>query len=145
MSVEGLAGRAVEAGQLGAGRHTREESLYRLEWVESPGPSTNGAAPRLAVLGDGVDLEAERYEDFDALRLAVQEGAEAPDAVLVRAGSDAPAANASSAEIASAARAECARTLALLKAWVSEERLAETRLVVVTRNAVAAAEGEAPE
>src|SRR5439155_12743846 len=52
-------------------------------------------------------------------------------------------------DAARAARAVVDETLVLLKGWLAawnaDERLAETRLVVVTRGGVAAAEGETPD
>ena len=51
----------------------------------------------------------------------------------------------SSERVAEAARTACARVLELLRAWLSEARFAETRLIVLTNGAVAAADDEAPD
>src|SRR5204863_6612699 len=63
-----------------------------------------------------------------------------PEVVMVRAGGE-PTQDG----IAESARAECARVLALLKDWLSDERAVDTRLAIVTRGAVAAIAGESPD
>src|SRR5206468_4283910 len=83
---------------------------------EAEPASANGSPPRVAVLGDGIELEVERYLDVDALVADLVADAEAPDVVLVRAGAAEP--GDSSVETAAAAREECGRMLALLKAWL---------------------------
>jgi acyl transferase domain-containing protein/D-arabinose 1-dehydrogenase-like Zn-dependent alcohol dehydrogenase/acyl carrier protein len=140
VSVERLVARPVDPGQLRAARGAGEDDLFRIEWVQTPVGSTNGGAPRLAVLGDGLELDvADRYADIGELRAALDEGGRAPDAVFVRAAGD------PQDDLAQAARANPARTLALMQEWLAEERLAGSRLVVVTRGAVAATGGEAPD
>src|SRR5205807_2358847 len=44
-----------------------------------------------------------------------------------------------------AAHDQAQRTLALLQAWITDQRLADMRLVILTPGAVAARDGEAPE
>ncbi len=48
-------------------------------------------------------------------------------------------------EIPAAAQASAERALALLQDWVAEERPEDSRLTILTHNAIAAAEGEAPD
>ncbi|HEX8075366.1 MAG TPA: SDR family NAD(P)-dependent oxidoreductase, partial [Thermoleophilaceae bacterium] len=140
VSVDVLAYRVVEAGQLAGARRPAHDSLFRLDWVEVPVPSSNGTPHRLAALGDlnpeGID--AQPYEDLAALDEAIDGGEPPPDVVLagVRGdGGDPP----------QAARAGVLRTLELLQAWLADERLAGTRLVLVTSDAVAVHEGTAPD
>ncbi|KOV67489.1 type I polyketide synthase [Streptomyces sp. MMG1121] len=86
-----------------------DEVLYSVRWSPYPRPATN-APLRTAVLADSVD--------------ALLDGP-APDAVVHRvpgpAGAD-----------ADAARAHVHHVLGLLRTWQADERLAGTRLVVVT-------------
>ncbi|EFL33833.1 polyketide synthase I protein [Streptomyces viridochromogenes DSM 40736] len=78
------------------------------------------------------------YEDLAALGRAVESGT-AVDALLVplpSAGND--------TEVVDGVHAATGRALALLQAWLADERLAATRLVLVTKGMVAAAPGEVP-
>ncbi|HEX8073897.1 MAG TPA: SDR family NAD(P)-dependent oxidoreductase, partial [Thermoleophilaceae bacterium] len=140
VTARSLVTRAVDPSQLEGARRTGPESLFRLGWVDAPTASSNGTPLRLTLLGalDAPGLDADRYEDLAALGAAIDAGAPAPDAVLMNA----PAA---SGETAEAARAATRRTLELLQAWIADQRVADSRLVVVTRGAVAAATGEAPD
>ena len=70
--------------------------------------------------------------DLGALERALAEGATAPEAVLVTV--EPPARTGDAAE---AAREVAARSLDLLQRWLTSERLADARLVVVTRSGVA--------
>jgi acyl transferase domain-containing protein/NAD(P)-dependent dehydrogenase (short-subunit alcohol dehydrogenase family)/acyl carrier protein len=144
ISVGRLVGRPVDQDRLSPARRRGDGALYRVGWVEAPPAQTNGTPPVLATLGDGLGLEGERYADLEALLAALDAGATPPDFALVRAGSGDAAGQASSTELADAARRETTRMLDLLKRWFAEERLSDVRLVVVTHNAVAAAETEAP-
>ena len=89
-----------------------------------------------------VGAEPERYEDLDALRASLDAGAEPPDVVVMRVGVDLPSPDAHSVELAEAARAECLRTLERVRSWLAEERLSDTRVAVLTRNAIATRIGE---
>jgi mycoketide-CoA synthase len=137
-SVESLALRPVSREQLAAagGAHGADD-LYELDWVPLAPGSENGARPRLAILGvtAAPGLDAERHRDLDALLAA---GEPAPDLVLVDTAS-APG------DLPAAAHERAAATLALLKRWLAEERVAASRLVVLTAGAVAARPGERPD
>ncbi|CAM5380474.1 hypothetical protein SANTM175S_08294 [Streptomyces antimycoticus] len=80
----------------------------------------------------GVHLES--YVDLESLGAAVDAGTAAPAAVLVchKAGPGAPA---------DAARASLGSALELARNWSADERFADSRLVFVTRGAVATAPG----
>ncbi|MFL5913047.1 MAG: type I polyketide synthase, partial [Gaiellaceae bacterium] len=109
-------------------------------WTELRAPSTD-TTPRIALLGDDLDpaagLDPDHYPNLDALRQALDNDATTPDLVLV-------AVETPNGEIA-AAHDLLAETLDLLRTWVGDKRLAESRLVVLTHLAVAASEDEAPE
>ena len=137
-SVEALAARAVDLGQLQASLQGGRDPLYRLEWPAVAAPSGDGAAPVAVALGDvGVDGVAERHRDLAALLDALGDGPP-PDVVVagVAAGDGEPAAR---------AHAATAETLALAQAFLAAEPLAAARLVLVTAGAVAAADGDLPD
>ncbi|HEX8646186.1 MAG TPA: SDR family NAD(P)-dependent oxidoreductase [Thermoleophilaceae bacterium] len=136
-SIGSLAGREVDPKLLKGARPAGPDSLFRVEWVAVEPPTSQPPA-RLASVGDLDVPGAERHPDLAALAEAIAEGT-APDVVLV----EAPAAG--DGDLAESARAGVQRTLELLQAWLADERLANPELVVVTRNAVAAREGEAPD
>ncbi|MFD7656422.1 SDR family NAD(P)-dependent oxidoreductase [Actinosynnema sp. NPDC059797] len=113
----------------------RADSLFRPEWVPVAAP----AAPvtgRWALVGDddlgvGTVLKAagyavEAHADLAALGETLVDGA--PEVVLAQF---APTGSLDAATVRSAAH----RALAVLQAWLAEERYGATRLVVLTRGA----------
>ncbi|HEX8074729.1 MAG TPA: SDR family NAD(P)-dependent oxidoreductase, partial [Thermoleophilaceae bacterium] len=149
LAVERIDTRPVEAAQL-AGARARADGLYRVEWVEAGAPPEDAAPPRLAVIGEPGELPGatavagvDAWDDLTALSAALDAGAHAPEVVVatLEAGGD----GTSSAELAARAFERTAAVLALLKAWLADERLAGVRLAIVTRGAVAAQPGEAPD
>jgi acyl transferase domain-containing protein/NADPH:quinone reductase-like Zn-dependent oxidoreductase/NAD(P)-dependent dehydrogenase (short-subunit alcohol dehydrogenase family)/acyl carrier protein len=141
LSVRSLATRPVDPSQLRSRRPGAHAPLYRHDWVEVSPPSTNGHLDRLAALGDlhAFDVE-DRYADIAALGAAIESGAPAPDAVLVATRTDSRG-----DDIPAATREAVQRALDLLQAWLADERLAESRLVFVTRGAMGVAEDELPD
>jgi malonyl CoA-acyl carrier protein transacylase len=142
--VDSLVPRTVEVGQL-EGAREGSDSLFALGWPRLEAGSTNGALWQIAVLGDmdleGVDVE--RFETLDGLREALAGDAPAPDVVL--AGSlveDGPDARDGLAE---AALAGARGALGLLQGWIADERLSDSRLVLVTRGAAAVGDDAAPD
>ena len=142
VSVDALETRPLDASRL-ATQRGRRDALFAVEWTplsEAPKPDEL----RLAALGEGPPIEdelaIERYEDLKALGDAVAAGAEAPEQVLVAI--EPPPGE---EELPEAAHAVTARALELLKAWLAAESLAEARLVLVTRGALAVADGERPD
>ncbi|WP_326598972.1 type I polyketide synthase [Streptomyces sp. NBC_01803] len=133
VSVDAVVARPVSQAQL-ASLRTTADSLFRLDWTPLPAVSVSSASPAVhwAVLGDALpeasDADAPRHADPATLAGVIAEGTAAPEAVLVAAGHPDPHDTAH-------------RTFALLRAWLDEERLATTRLVFVTRGAVATAPG----
>ncbi|WP_309063915.1 type I polyketide synthase, partial [Streptomyces sp.] len=107
-------------------------SLHHLVWkpvAEGREPSPSAAALGSADLGVGPG-----YADLEALGRALDAGLPAPAVVL------APLADPSDGATADT-RPAVHRALALLQAWLADDRLAGSRLVLVTRAAVATAPG----
>nr|WP_144383857.1 type I polyketide synthase [Streptomyces sp. SAJ15] len=136
-SMERMDVRPVEQAQLEAARHGgQQRSLHQVEWAAVPAGSPSAA--RVAVLGE-LSVSGERFADLDALEQALADGAEAPDAVLTGVEIPAPTGDEAGAALETAGRA-----LELVRRWLASERLTGTRLVVVTRHAVAVG-AEAPD
>ncbi|MFE2562171.1 SDR family NAD(P)-dependent oxidoreductase, partial [Streptomyces sp. NPDC059352] len=144
LTVERLALRAVEQAQLEARSRTGVSSLYQVDWV--PVALRGTAAPlRVEVLG-------EKYADLAELERAIAEGVGAPDLVVAHAapaaavatgsavatGTTVPTGTAVAAVHENAEHALGLVQQVLSSAWLGEE----TRLLVVTRQAVAAVPGE---
>ena len=131
-TVRELALRTLDPAQLESSQRARNRSLFTVEWT--PVAAADSAGPvRIAVLGPGLAGAGDRYLDLDALEQALAAGAQAPEAVLTRIAVPEPVSG-----TATAARAVALNVLGLVQRWLASEPLAGTRLVVVTRNAVAA-------
>ncbi|WP_432014296.1 SDR family NAD(P)-dependent oxidoreductase, partial [Streptomyces cucumeris] len=154
LSVDSLVTRAISREQLSRAHGTFHESLFQLDWTSVAVAAGSGASGRWAVLGDDTSslptalksagapgAQAERYADLSALTGSVAAGGSLPDLVFVPFASslDAGAPGELSAD---RVRAAAHRALRLAQAWQSEERLARSRLVFVTRGAVAVRSGE---
>ncbi|CAM5641987.1 DNA-binding protein OS=Streptomyces viridochromogenes OX=1938 GN=ACM01_00585 PE=4 SV=1 [Streptomyces viridochromogenes] len=102
------------------------DPLYRIDWVRAlPAPSTGAGADWVAV-GQGC-----RYADLGALVAACEAGtASMPDVVLWR-----PAPGGTST-VPTGARAALASALAAVQLWLTEERFAAAKLVIVTDGAM---------
>ncbi|MCW5254747.1 SDR family NAD(P)-dependent oxidoreductase, partial [Streptomyces sp. SHP 1-2] len=133
--VASLLSRPVAEEQLRAARAEHADPLLTVEWTEVP---ASGAVPAVnpVLLGGDAALPFPSHPDLAALAEAVERGAAVPDAVLVQAVTDAerPA--------PAAVRSAVQEVLTLLQRWLADERFAGTRLVLLTRGAVGAAEGE---
>ena len=148
LSVESLVARPVPAGLLEEFRGGLRDALFSVDWVPVPGGDAT-AAGRWAVVGAdrlglaaglvaaGADVRA--YADLAALFEAVAAGDPVPQAVLACA---ADVDSADHDEPPVAARAVTAGVLRLLQQWLAEERLAGSRLAVVTRAAMPVVPGE---
>ncbi|MEU1409907.1 beta-ketoacyl reductase, partial [Streptomyces sp. NPDC005728] len=121
VSVESLVLRAVNTEQLRVGR---KEDLYRLEWQPAPGGPLRATTGRSVTLGADLDLAA--------LGESVPEVVVAP----FTAGDVAPKG------LAEQARTATQRALTLMQQFLADERLAPTRLVFLTRGAVATRPGD---
>ncbi|PHQ51842.1 polyketide synthase [Streptomyces cinnamoneus] len=143
-TVDSLAFRPLTAEQLQSAVSASGASLFRIDWTALP--TTPADAPhgaQWAVLGeDGTELAGtlklsgaapRTYADLAALRDDVLAGAPAPDVVFV-AVEHQPA---PPAELPGAVRGAVTAGLELLQTWLAEDSLADSRLVIVTRHAVA--------
>ncbi|WP_214104276.1 type I polyketide synthase [Acrocarpospora catenulata] len=127
LSARSLILRPVSADQLAAHDHGVErDSLFRLDWVTVP----MTVSPVDAVIGLEV---AELTGDLDSLDLPA---GRVPDLVTVEIDV------ADSANMAESAHELTTRVLSLLQQWLADERFADSRLVFVTRGAVATGPGE---
>ncbi|MEU7631248.1 SDR family NAD(P)-dependent oxidoreductase [Nocardia sp. NPDC049220] len=126
------------------------EALFRLDWVPAPTLDTSprSAKHSIAVLGTDriggtAALETSGYSvltvpDWNSLARTVGPGAPAPEVVLIPCA--VPDGNGTS--VIQAGHAETARVLDLLRAWLADESFADSRLAVVTREAVAVTAGD---
>jgi acyl transferase domain-containing protein/D-arabinose 1-dehydrogenase-like Zn-dependent alcohol dehydrogenase/acyl carrier protein len=158
LSVQSLQTRAIDSSQLNVARPAGQDALFELQWVQLQDASSDGPQPPVAaaVLGDGDPMpvpgvELESYLDLAALESAVREGVAAPELVLVdvealaRQDAAAEASAGSDAGLAGRVYELTARALELAQGWIASAGMSESRLVFVTRGAVAASEGEEPD
>ncbi|WP_369368671.1 SDR family NAD(P)-dependent oxidoreductase [Streptomyces sp. CG4] len=111
--------------------------LFAVEWTGLPTPVRLTRRPAVAVLGDGpAPPGAERHPDLGALLTALDDtGAAVPELVFASVRGD-------GTELPAGVHESAAVALEVLQRWQAEERTADARLVVVTRNAVAVRPGE---
>ena len=155
VSVGSLVSRPVAAGQLAAGGGAAD-ALFAVEWVPVPVPVPAAGGPAggrwavigagaagLAAAGAGAGVEVRGYPGLGDLAAAVAAGEPVPGVVLASAGGwDGPAGGRGVGDAAGAARSLVGVVLGLVQEWLGAEGLAGSRLVVVTRGAVAAVPGE---
>ncbi|MFF7247532.1 SDR family NAD(P)-dependent oxidoreductase [Embleya sp. NPDC008237] len=128
-TVRSIAVRAVDAGQLQRARAARDDALLRVRWTPlAPAPQTTRGTR--VVLGTD-------HRDLAAVGAAITAGDPVPDAVVVRLE---PAEGAPPV----AARTATTGLLDLLRDWSSDERFADSRLVLVTTGAVATGPDDEP-
>ncbi|MEU6996367.1 type I polyketide synthase [Streptomyces sp. NPDC046465] len=170
LTLESLTVRPVAAHQIAGARAADRDALFRLVWKTTatvPGGVEGGGALRPAVVAPageplgtalagalsgvpgvpGVSRVSVR-DTFTALRDAVAAGGEVPDVVLVVCSTSRDSAVCSTSgertggDAAAGARAAAVSLLSLLKEWLDDPEFAASRLVVVTRGAVAMRPGE---
>ncbi|MEV6591338.1 type I polyketide synthase, partial [Streptomyces acidicola] len=141
--VSGLVVRPVTSDQLG-GASTAAGSLFRVDWTEAP--ETSAELPAVALLGGGEALadvmrdavaDVRSYADLDELAADVDTGADTdadvsrpvPGLVVAALG----AAEDTVQDVAGQTHTAVAQVLALVQAWVAEERFRGARLVVLTQ------------
>ncbi|CAL9624442.1 3-ketoacyl-CoA thiolase [Streptomyces sp. enrichment culture] len=133
-SVESLALREVRPEQLAI--RSEEDSLFEVEWVSAGVGGGSGGVGSWAVLGDGPVVDGGRvFADVDALLAA--SGSAVPGTVVL----ECPAGEGPGA-VPETVRERLAAVLDIVQRWVGEERLSDSRLVVVTRGAVGVSAGE---
>ncbi|HTA14861.1 MAG TPA: SDR family NAD(P)-dependent oxidoreductase, partial [Solirubrobacteraceae bacterium] len=144
-TVGALLTRPISAERLHGASKSARRSLLAVDWtaIAAPTGPTDG---RWSVLGDGADLAVSLAEtgagvdlqaDLASLSRSLADGAEAPDVVVWE-----PSQRSGEQELAQAVRSGAHEALEVLRAWLSEPALADARLVVLTRGAVATRPGE---
>ncbi|WP_345533422.1 type I polyketide synthase [Microbispora amethystogenes] len=129
-SVERLTLRAISPEQLAASRPGGLETLLRPEWSELPGAQAEPATHTWVALGaDELGLGIPAVDDVAALA----DLPAAPEVAIVRC--PAPDTGDVLADVRGAADA----VLTVVRAWLADERLVDSRLVVVTSDAAPAA------
>ena len=138
-SIESLVSRPVSTEQLGASRSAYHDSLFRLDWTEVPTEPATQTPSQWAVLGsDELGLEgAQLYADLEALAEAVEEGAVVPETVIASCVSDTD-----HGDVVDSAHTVSRQALVLLQAFLADERLNASKLVLVTKGAVATSNEE---
>ncbi|MEU1020486.1 SDR family NAD(P)-dependent oxidoreductase, partial [Streptomyces sp. NPDC005898] len=153
-TVESLVLRPVDPTQLGRSRDGLRDALFGVEWVEGAETPRPEAAPaestapgswvivgsdefraRSALMAAGKYVEA--YPDLAALSAALDAGAVTPEVVLVTA-QPATTGPLTSQDAAEAAHETILSALRSVQAWLADDRFEESRLVFLTRGAVAA-------
>jgi acyl transferase domain-containing protein len=138
-AVQALHSRPAVASQI-RGASTLRDALYRVDWASLPVASVASSVIDWAWLGDvpeGLPAGPSSYADIGALQAQLSEGHRAPGLLVL-----ACMARLATEETVSAAHQATHRLLGQLQDVLSEDRLAESRVVVVTRRAVATHAGE---
>ncbi|SEQ77304.1 Acyl transferase domain-containing protein [Lentzea xinjiangensis] len=130
--------RAASGGQ--------HESLLRMDWAPMPSVRTSGLEPakRWAVVGPDVfgltaslasaGAHVATHADAAALHMSLVDGESVPDVVVLCCPDDMD----TGGRLTAAAQKALHEVGGVLRRWVNEDRFAHSRLVVLTRNAVAA-------
>ncbi|WP_444543300.1 type I polyketide synthase [Longimycelium tulufanense] len=149
VSVDSLVTRSVPAHQLQA--TPRGDDLFRLEWVKLPTVSADaparwavlGANPEtlgLAVRPGGTGTSVADFPDISSLREAITSEAPVPDVVLAPL-TALTGDESGPGDTAAAARAATHKALSLLQSWLDDDRLAASRLVLLTTGAASTGDG----
>ncbi|MFE6520067.1 polyketide synthase dehydratase domain-containing protein, partial [Streptomyces sp. NPDC057748] len=162
--VDSLALRAVSQEQVAsAGHSATRDALFQVDWV-GHAVTEERVEARWAVLGDAVAVPGVRYADLEALAAALGAGESLPGVVAVSfAGSGTGTGNgtgtgagtatgvdtadgiAGAVDVVARTHEVAGRALELVRGWLADERFGQSRLVVVTRGAVACGEVEVPD
>ncbi|GAA4312796.1 hypothetical protein GCM10023086_33490 [Streptomyces venetus] len=150
-SVGSLALRPVDPAQLGSARSARNNGLFRLAWTAVPagrsvppgrwalvGPVPGFEEPADTRSTDG-HTEVRRHHDLAALGEHIRSGAAAPDIVVASCAPDSAAVGKESVH------ETAGRALSLLQSYLADERLASSRLVLLTHGAVATQAQDVPD
>ncbi|MFD3916643.1 SDR family NAD(P)-dependent oxidoreductase, partial [Streptomyces sp. NPDC058603] len=157
VSVDSLLVRAVSREEVSEDAALARDALFGLDWVPVPAASGTQVPEAVALVGpdvlglaDGLADSGTRVEPhLDLASLAAGESP-VPDVVLVAVSGDRNGAVGAGADpsgvrsgVAESAHALTTDVLALAQGWLAEERFAGSRLVFVTRGAMAAGDEEA--
>ncbi|MGW1996291.1 type I polyketide synthase [Embleya sp. NPDC001921] len=153
LRADSLVLRRVPVDRIVGGRAAARDALFTVAWTPVTAPADEGAEAGWAVLGVpgspatedtraelvGAGITPAVYADPAALGAAIEAGAPVPDFALLTPTGDA----AEPDNPVERVHTSTARALADLQAWVTDPRLADSRLVLRTRGASAAGPGEA--
>ena len=151
LTVRSLVMRPISLRRL-AGTHAgHHQALFAQDWAPAiPVGAPESSQWRPAMLGEedcplagglrAAGTAVQAHADLPALCEALDAGAQAPEAVLVECACE--GAQSADGGIANATHTAVKRTLELVQAWLADERLASTRLVLITRGAIAASSEE---
>ncbi|MCX4768119.1 type I polyketide synthase, partial [Streptomyces sp. NBC_01275] len=142
VSVASVTLRAVTPEQFRAAvRARRQDPLYEVRWAPPPegGTAGSGGAGTAVLVGPvpaglSAGLPTPSYPDLGAL---LTDGKAVPTAVVVGCAGDPD-----EASVEAAVHTVLGRALESLREWLADERLSGSRLVLLTRGAVAVREGE---
>ncbi|AEM83619.1 type I polyketide synthase [Streptomyces violaceusniger] len=144
LTVDSLVTRPASVEQLWGAAARGVDGLFVLDWT--PLPQSTGAEGPVADRDNWVVLATEgAYPDLAAFLAGLDDGKPVPAVVLAefpRSDADADADADTATDMAAAGLAVAQRALELVQKWLAEPRLADARLVVVTRGAVAVADAE---
>ena len=150
ISVDSLQFGRLSLDDLRDARQDLHEDLFCVRWVaaEDAPLATQKLPDRTAVIGaescalvralSAAGRSAEVYSGFEYLGMALDGVAGAPEVVFIDCGWGIPEHDG----VVEAVHGGVERVLGLLQGWLGDERLAATRLVLVTRGAVAVDERE---
>ncbi|MCP9213410.1 SDR family NAD(P)-dependent oxidoreductase, partial [Streptomyces sp. NEAU-Y11] len=140
LTVDSVAMRPAGADQLRMAHSSRADSLFTVDWtVLPPAPETDEA---VAGADDWAVLGPDGHVDLAALIAALDSGGPVPSVVLAdvlphRTYGHAPGIGDDAPRAAAEGLALAQRTVELVRDWLAEPRLADARLAVLTRGAVA--------
>ncbi|WFE22947.1 SDR family NAD(P)-dependent oxidoreductase [Solwaraspora sp. WMMD937] len=150
LTAESIVSREVAVDQLTAARtRGHHRSLLRPEWAPFPVSGARAGEGRWASLGDTPVTRAlsasgtpiRPLPDWQAVVGFVAGGATAPDIIVYALDGVAAPGDTIGAQV----RSVTTEVLDIVQSWLADERLAATRLVVVTRNGVAVDRIELPD
>ncbi|MEU5840190.1 polyketide synthase dehydratase domain-containing protein, partial [Streptomyces diacarni] len=153
VTVDSLTTRRLSSDQLGkAAAAALQTAPYQLEWTPLTDEAASEGAPAASwgVLGADSDwswaseeLSVTHYADVTALRDEMSAEAPVPDTVMTVCGDTSLRAEEDGqGSVAHRAHTLAEQVLDVVRGWLGEERLSGSRLVLVTRGAVAAGVGE---
>ncbi|MFI1740304.1 type I polyketide synthase [Streptomyces sioyaensis] len=146
LTIESLATEPVSARTIRGAAAAQQDSLFQVEWTEIPAASIAAdTPPAWAVVGEdplrarsglmGAGQYAETYPDLETLAKEIEGGAAVPDLVVMTA---APAADGTTADLADAVHRRTRQALAWAQTWLTSPAFASSKLILLTRGAVAA-------
>ncbi|MFJ8743085.1 type I polyketide synthase [Embleya sp. NPDC127516] len=160
LTVEALGMRPVAVQSLRRAAAVADAALLRPQWRPERQRARRDPAPvHWAWIGDGAaetngpltarGIVCAHHRDPAALRAYLDTGGSAPEVLVLAQPSGhlglTPAAGSPAVDPATAAHRSAHSVLAALQEWPADERLAHTRVVLLTRGAVAAGPGSPPD